>query len=84
MKTFKKMETEDGYMTLKIKNRFESRKKSKGLLTGAKRLTLHRGACRSGGQGDPWLPARLRPGQLDSWQQPWPATAGPELCPGCS
>lgn len=30
MKTFKKMETEDGYMTLKIKNRFESRKKSKG------------------------------------------------------
>ncbi|XP_070646251.1 killer cell lectin-like receptor subfamily F member 2 isoform X2 [Bos indicus] len=29
MKTFKEMENEDGYMTLKIKNRFESRKKSK-------------------------------------------------------
>ncbi|KAB0387257.1 hypothetical protein FD755_002213 [Muntiacus reevesi] len=29
MKTFEEMETEDGYMRLKFKNRFESRKKSK-------------------------------------------------------
>lgn len=30
MKTFEEMENEDGYMMLKFKNRFESRKKSKG------------------------------------------------------